>query len=159
MARPVAYGQANTPKNVVEVWAQASQPFQANSGRWVFLSSASRLATLASGTNTADLVGWADVGTFSTSSTVGQDKIPVNTHDEATYEMPINATRTESQLRQLNGKVCDIEIASGIQYANYDAATDKTIQIVGYKYYGSGTGEQSLLTRKYKKNESATMVA
>jgi len=159
VARPVAYGQAFGGRTVVGIRAGSAQPFQANSGKFVFLATDSRLATLASGTTTADLIGWADVGTFSTATTSGADIIPVNVDETAVYEMPINATQTESQLKQLIGKVCDIETSSNIQYADYDAATDKTIQIVGYKYYGSGTGEQSVLVRLYGQAQSATMVA
>lgn len=159
MARPVAYGQAYGGREVIKLRAAASQPFQANGGKFVFLGTTSRLATLASGTCTADLIGWADVGTFSTSSTVGQDVIAVNIADDAVFEMPINATQTETQLKQLVGKVCDIETSSGIQYANYDAATDKTLQIVDYKYYGPGSGEQSVLVRRNGLTASWTMAA
>lgn len=159
MGRPAVYGQVNTIEDIHEVRTAASQGFQANGGKFVHLATASRLATIASGACLMDLVGWATVGTFSTSSTVGQDAVPVNFADDAVYEMPINATQTETQLKQLVGKVCDIETSSGIQYANYDAATDKTLQIVGYKYYGSGTGEQSVFVRLYSQTKSATMVA
>ena len=160
MSRPLAYGQANDQCDTIEVWADASQPWQHNGGKWVHLAkNASRLATLASGGNIADLIGWAEVGLYSASSTVGQDKISVNVHPAARYEMPINATQTEQQLRQLQGKTCDIETSSGVQYANHDASTDQTLLIVGYKYYGSGTGEQSLLVRRYGLTVSATEVA
>ncbi len=159
MARPVAYGQVDTNENIREVYCAASQPFQANGGKFVHLGASSMLATLASGSNTANLVGWALVGTFSSSSTAGKDIVPVNFHQDATYEMPINATQSETQLKALVGKVTDLEVSSGIQYVNYDAATDMTIQIVGYKYYGIGTGEQSVLVRLYNKNQSATAVA
>lgn len=157
MSRPVAYGQA-FEEPVVQVPAAASQPFQANGGKFVILNT-SRHATLASGGNTSDVFGWAEVGTFSSSSTAGQDIIGVNIALDATYEMPINATQTESQLKLLVGKTCDIEVVGGIQYANYDASSDDTIEIVGYKYYGSGSGEQSVLVRLYARNQSATGVA
>lgn len=147
MSRPVAYGQAFGSCNNIRVRAAASQPWQANSGKFVHLATTSRLATLASGKNTLDLVGWAEVGTYSSSSTVGQDVIAVNVAADSVYEMPINATQSETQLKELIGKVCDIETSGNIQYANYDAATDVTLQIVDYKYYGSKTGEQSLLVR------------
>lgn len=159
MARPVAYGQVFGGRTIVGIRASASVPFQANSGKFVRLNTASRLATLASGTGIQDLIGWADVGTFSTSSTVGQDVIPVNVDVTAVYEMPINVTQTETQLLQLIGKVCDLETSSGIQYANHDAATDKTLLVVGYKYYGAGTGEQSLLVKLNILTQSLTMAA
>lgn len=157
MGRPVAYGKALPDDVVVQVPAAASQAFQANGGKFVILNS-SRHATLASGGNTSDVFGWAEVGTFSSSSTAGQDIIPVDVSESA-YEIPINATQTESQLKLLVGKTCDIEVVSGIQYANYDASSDDTLQIVGYKYYGSGSGEQSLLVRLYARNQSSTGVA
>jgi len=147
MSRPVAYGQAYGGKLMVDIACAASQPFQANGGKWVHLATASMLATLSSGANTANLVGWADVGTLSSSSTAGNDIVPVNLALDAAYEMPINATQTETQLRQLVGKLCDIEIASAIQYADYDASSDNSLQIIGYKYYGSEAGEQSLICR------------
>ena len=160
MGRPIAYGCVNEQVDNIEVWADASQPWQANGGKWVHLGeNTSRCAVLCSGTNTNNIIGWAEVGTYSSASTVGQDKITVNVHPVARFEMPINATQTEQELRQLQGKVCDIEMVSGIQYANYDAATDKTLEIVGYKYYGEGTGEQSVEVRRYSITKSATMVA
>ena len=157
MGRPVAYGQAFGGTFCVPVPAAASQPFQANGGKFVILNS-SRHATLASGGNTSDLVGWAEVGTFSSSSTAGNDIISVNMAADSAYEIPINATQTESQLKLLVGKTCDIETVSGLQYANYDASSDDTLEIVGYKYYGSRTGEQSLLVRLYARNKSSTGV-
>lgn len=157
MGRPVAYGQAFGGNLCVPVPAAASQPFQANGGKFVILNS-SRHATLASGGNTSDLVGWAEAGTFSSSSTAGADIVSVNMAADSVYEMPINATQTESQLKLLVGKICDIETVSGLQYANYDASTDDTLEIIGYKYYGSGSGEQSLLVRLYARNKSSTGV-
>jgi len=145
MARPVAYGQANTVKNVIDVEAASSQSFPANGGKIVHMVSGR--ATVISGGVVADILGWAEVGNMSTSSTAGQDLIPVNTAYDATYEMPINATQTESQLRNLIVKTCDVETVSGVQYANYDASANEVLQIVGYKYYGSGSGEQSLIVR------------
>lgn len=159
MSRPVAYGQAFGGRAIVDVWTTASQTFQANSGKWVGVENTSRTATLVSGTYTNNILGWADVGTFTSSSTDGADIIPVNTDMEAVYEMPINATQSEHQLKLLKGKVCDIVLTSNIQYAAYNAATDKTLLIVGYKYYGSGTGEQSLLVKRYSLNISNTLVA
>lgn len=159
MSRPTAYGQVNDVRSVYPYPAAASQPFQANGGKFVLLDvNMSMRATLASGANTLNLIGWAEAGTFSSSSTSGQDIIPVNTAWDAVYEMPINATQNETQLKLLLGKTCDIEKVSGLQYANYDATVDNTLIIVGYKYYGSGTGEQSLLVRLNEKTITHTGV-
>jgi len=152
----VAYGKAHRG-DAVQVWANASQPWQGEGGKWVHLATASRLATLSSGTNTSDLFGWANVGTYSSSSIAGQDWISVCIERDAVYEMPINATQTLSQLRYLQGKTCDIILTSGIQYANYAASTDQTLEIVGYKYYDST--KQTLLVRRYLNTISATEVA
>ena len=159
MARPVAYGCVNEQVDNIEVWADASQPFQANSGKFVHVGeNASRCAVLCSEAN-LDVLGWAEIGTDSTSTTIGQDKITVNIHPAARYEMPINGTQTEQQLRQLMGKYCNIAVSGGIQYANHSSAGNQTLQIVGYKYYGEGTGEQSLYVRLYSPSGTASGVA
>lgn len=158
MARPVAYGQANKEQSVVRVWANAGEPFQANGGRIVYLATNSRLATLlkVATSSNDNIIGWAEVGTFSTSTTTGADIIPVNIHRDAVYEMPLNYTQTETQLKMLIGKTCDTQYASGVQYANPSTSTFDILQVVDYKYYGSGTGEQSVLVRLVEKNISYT---
>jgi hypothetical protein len=157
MGRPAVYGQANAVKAVVQIPAAASVSLAANGGRFVCL--VSNRATLASGSNTGGMFGWTEACNFTTSSTAGNDVLAVNIAKDAIYEIPINATQTETELKALIGETCDLEVVSGIQYANYDASSDDTIQIVGYKYYGTGSGNQSLLVRLYARNESASSVA
>lgn len=162
MARPVAYGCVNEQVDNIEIWADASQPWQANGGKWVHVGeNASRCAVIASATNkdATDIIGWAEVGTYSSSSTIGQDKITVNIHPAARFEMPMNYTQTEQQLRQLIGKTCDIQVAGEIQYINPSTSADQSMHIMGYKYYGEETGEQSLLVKRYAGTVSATEVA
>jgi hypothetical protein len=155
MARPVAYGQAFGGKSIVQIPAAASQSFRAEGGRWVTLDG-SRLATIASN-NLPDLIGWVETsGTFSTSSTAGQDILAVNVADDAVYEMPVVSALTESSCKILIGKQCDLETISDIQYCNYDASSVDNIMIVGYKFYNTGVGGQSVLVRKQPLNASLT---
>jgi len=156
VARPVAYGLAFGKEMVVRYPTQASVGWEARGGKFVAVQGGNRRVALASALTVTDIIGWANVGTHSSSSTAGNDIVPVNVNDECVYEMPINITRTESQLVTMRGKTCDLVVTSGIQQANVTGTTTDQIQIVDYKYYGAGTGEQSVLVRLYKHNLSNT---
>jgi hypothetical protein len=155
MARPVTYGQAFGGRSIVQIPVDASISFRHEGGRWVTLA-ATRYARIASN-NVNDLVGWAETtGTWSSSATAGADVIAVNVAYDAVYEMPIVSATTESTCKGLIGKQSDLEQLSDIQYVNADASAIGNILIVGYKYYGSAVGEQSLLVMKNARNASST---
>lgn len=155
MARPVSYGQAFGGRSIIQVPTAASKSFRSEGGRFIHLNAA-RHAVIASN-NGVDLIGWAETtGTWSSSSTAGADVIAVNVAVDAVYECPVVSAITESTCKGLIGKVTDLEIISDLQYVNYDASATQTIQVVGYKYYGSLVGEQSLLVRLSPRTQSMT---
>ena len=139
------YGQLNDNRTPISVLTGAAIAFKANGGKLVTGYGGS--LALAVAANLA-ILGWADVAEFTTATT---DKITVNTNFEAVYEMPIDAVRTVAQLDALVGKTCDVVVGTGIQYADFDAATDNTLQIMGYSYYGSAAGMQTLHVRLNEK--------
>lgn len=144
------YGQDNDVRATIEIPCQASVAFKYNGGKFVTQDSNQRIGLSIAGDT--KIIGWAEVGEFTTSSTAGQDKVSVNVAKDAVYEMPIDAAQTEAQLKALIGKTCDIIVTNGVQYADYDASSDDVLQIVGYHYYGSDSGEQTLLVRLYQPN-------
>lgn len=159
MGRPVAYGQVFGSNACLPVPAAASQVFEAKGGKFVYLHSTARTAILAGQSDTTDLVGWADVGSMTTASTAGEDIINVNMAQDGVYEIGINGSQTESELKTKIGEVCDLYINASIQYAAINSATDDTLKILGYKYYGSLLGEQSVLVRLNQINITLTGVA
>ena len=141
MGSRINFGQLNDVRAPISVLTGTAIAFKANGGKWV----TGYGGALALCTATAvDILGWAEVAEFTTATT---DIITVNAAKDAIYEMPIAAARTEAQLQALVGKVCDIIVTSGIQYANYAAATYKPLQIVGYSYYGPDAGQQTVHVR------------
>jgi hypothetical protein len=144
MARPVAYGRAFGGEAVIPVPVAASQSFRAEGGKFVTVDAVNN-AVMAS--NNPTILGWALAGTFSSSTTAGATIVAVNVATDAVYEMPVVSALTESQCKYRIGKLADIEIISDIQYCNYDSASTPKVEIVGYKYYGSAVGEQSLLVK------------
>jgi len=138
------YGQVAGPLVTVKVPAAASQNFERKSGKFVY-SASGYMTIAASGAD--ELFGWALVGDVTTGTTAGDDELSVNISPDAVYEMPIDTAQTEAQLIALIGKCCDIVTTSNIQYADHDAATDLVLQIVGYRYYESGLGGQTLYVR------------
>lgn len=150
------FGQVNDVRTMVELPLQASVAFKYLGGKFVTISTSEQVGlSIAADTY---IVGWADVGEFTGSTTAGRDKVAVNIAKDAVYEMPIDAAQTEAQLKAILGKTCDIILTSTIQYADYDAGSDNILQIVGYHYYGSGSGEQTLLVRLFDNNITAYSV-
>lgn len=148
--RPTQYGQIYGPEINIPFYAAASQNFEPLSGRFVAIDSNNR-ADIASATDT-NIIGWALGGDWTTNSTAGTDIVTVNVAYGAIFEMPLDAARTEAQLKGYIGETCDIVVTSNIQYADYDASSIDILEIMGYRYYGSGSGEQTLLVRLYLPN-------
>ncbi len=141
MGSRINYGQLNDVRCPIEVLTGAAIAFKAAGGKFV----TGYGGALVLAVNTAlGVLGWAEIGEVTTETT---DKITVNVAKDAVYEMPITAARTIAQLDALVGKACDIVVTSGIQYANYAASTDDSLQIVGYSYYGPAAGQQTLHVR------------
>lgn len=123
----------------------ASVEFKHLSGAFVQLNSSGHVLMAVAGVT--DIIGWAFTGEFTASTTAGQTKVAVNMSLDAVYEMPIDTARTEAQLIALGGLFCDIIVTSDYQYADYDAQENNILQIVGYNYYGSALGQQTLLVK------------
>jgi len=136
------FGQVNDVRAPYAFPAGAAIAFKNKGGKFVTIDTNGEL-TLAVETAKA-IIGWAQVGEFTCAE---HDLITVNTARDAVYEMPIDAAKTEAQLKALLGQACDIDVVGGIQYADLNAATDKTLQIMGYHYFGSALGEQTALVR------------
>jgi hypothetical protein len=136
------FGQSNDVRAPQDYPAAAAIAFKNTGGKFVTISTSGKIA-LAVETAKA-IIGWAQVAEFTCAA---NDKITVNTARDAIYEMPIDVAKTEAELIALLGQCCDIDVVGGIQYADLDASTDDTLQIVGYHYYGSALGEQTALVR------------
>ena len=144
------YGQVKGPVVSQEFPVAASTIFGHDSGCFVQMNTSGHIL-MADATST-DIIGWAITGDFTASSTAGQTKVPVNLSHDAVYEMPIDTARTEAQLIALVGITCDIVVTSNVQYADYDATSVNILQIVGYNYYGSALGQQTVLVKLYVPN-------
>ncbi len=157
MSRPVAYGQVCGSDFAASFPAGASVSFNANSGKFVCMSSS--YLYLVGTASKSDIVGWAQAGTMSTQSTAGRDLISVLQDRDGIYEMPLSRSFTETELKSRLGLTCDITVTDNIQTASISSSTYDQLQIVGYKYYGDQTGEQSVLVRLYGSNLTYTGVA
>lgn len=150
MAKPVGYGQVSGGKAVYDFPAGASVSIRPESGKWMCMTSS--YAYLVGTSSNSNIIGYAEIGgTFSTAATAGNDLVPVNTDRSAVVEMPILpsvGSYTETNLKARLMMHCDINLSTnGIQYADTATSTLNQIQIVGYKYYGSALGEQTVLVR------------
>lgn len=150
MGQIVKYGQVAGPSVNIEFPVAASEVFKHLGGAFVKIDSNNRVA-VAGATDTA-IIGWAFTGDFTASATAGQTKIAVNTSLDAIYRMRLDAAQTEAQLRGLIGETCDIIVTSNIQYADVDASAVDILFIVGYEYFGSAIGEQTVLVKLYHNN-------
>jgi len=145
MARPVSYGQVSGSNFASPFLNSANLSFVARSGKFVALSAS--YIGLAGAASVTDIVGWALSGETSYSATAGKDEISVITDRNAVFEMPISNTMTRTELQARVGLTCDLYLTGGKQYASPTSSTYDQLQIVGYKYYGSGDGEQSVLVK------------
>lgn len=146
-------------ESIVDYPIAASQTFAANGGHFVAVDSNNRM-TLATAASTY-LYGWAMAGTDLTSSaTAGNTRLPVNTSLDAIYRMPVDTTLTEAQLKALIGETHDIVITgSGTttrQLFDFDASATNVLQVVGYEYYGSASGEQFVYVKLNPRNTPPT---
>ncbi len=150
MGQIIKYGQVMGPCVNLEFPVAASEIFKHLGGAFVKIDANNRVA-IAGATDTA-IIGWANTGDFTASSTAGQTKVPVNISLDAVYRMRLDAAQTETQLKGLIGETCDMIVTSNIQYADVDASAQDVLLIVGYEYLGSGLGEQTVLVKLYHNN-------
>lgn len=136
------YGQVNDVRCPMVFPAATTSALKAAGGKFMTIDT-NGAVTLSVVTSLA-IIGWAQVGEF---TFVAGDMITVNIAADAVYEMPTDAAATEAALKALLGQTCDIATNSGIQQADIGASTYDTLQIVGYHYYYSGTGGQTVLVR------------
>jgi hypothetical protein len=143
--RPAAVGQVAGPTTTFPVPFGASVSFNAYGGRFVCMTAS--YAYLVGTESVSNILGWADVGTVSSSSTAG-DIFPVNFSKEAVYEMPLTTSYTETNLKARIGLCADVEVATGVQYVDANSATCNQVRIVGYRYYGPANGEQTVYVQR-----------
>jgi len=136
------FGQTNDVRCPMVFPAATTSAMKAAGGKFVKIDT-NGCITLAIASDLA-VIGWAQVGEF---TFVAGDMITVNIAADAVYEMPTDATATEAELKALLGQTCDLKITSGIQQADIGNSTYDQLQIVGYHYFGSGSGEQTVLVR------------
>ena len=146
----VKYGQVSGSVVTQEFQVAASQVFKHLGGAFMDLNT-SGMVEVADASAT-DLIGWAFTGDFTASSTAGNTRVAVNLAHDAVYEMPCDTALTEAECLALVGEFHDLIVTSNIQYVNHDATSTNVIQIVGYRYYGSALGQQSLLVKLVVKN-------
>jgi hypothetical protein len=65
---------------------------------------------------------------------------------------PSGTAITETTLKGYIGKMCDLDVTSDIQSVNPSGTSYNVVQIVGYKYYGAGAGQQTLIVKLVPKN-------
>ena len=150
--RPLRYGQVSGPENAIQEYeASASIVFSNVSGRFVALDASQQLIIGVAATT--ELLGAVvQGGAYTGPTTAGRIVLPVNLSVDAVYLLPIAvssiaASRTETQLKALIGKTCDVIVASDIQYAAVDLSTRDVIQIVDYVVWGTGIGDQAVMVR------------
>jgi len=152
MGAPIKYGYVQGGENNLPFEVSTSTVFKHKGGSWVVLDSSNQI-DIAGATDT-NILGWAYTGDL-TSDSSETPLVTVNVCREAVYEMPLDAARTETQLKALLHETGDIIVTSNIQYFDYDASAIDILEVVGYRYYGSASGEQSVLTRLYLPNLTA----
>ena len=134
----------------------ASVVFKFLSGKFVQLNSSGNV--LLASSSSLDIIGWAMTGDWTASTTAGNDMVPVNMAHDAIYEMPIygdlptGTAVTEATLKGYIGLICDLDTTSNVQTVKPTGTTYNVVQVVGYKYYGSGAGQQTLLVKLVVKN-------
>ena len=155
MGSQPSYGQIAGPLVTVQAPAAASQNFELKSGKFVY-SASGYMTIAASGAD--QIFGYALIGDKTTGSAAGDDTLTVNVSTDAIYELPIDETLTEAELIALVGLACDIVTTSNIQMADVSTGTDNVLMIVGYRYYGSASGEQTVYVRMTPKELAQTSV-
>lgn len=148
--RPTQYSMVGGPLLDVTFPVAASQNFNLLSGCFVVVDTNNRIEI--AGAAVTNLIGWALTGDFTSSATAGLTEMSVNIALGSLYEMPIDAAKTEAQLKAIVGETCDIIVTSNIQYADLDASSIDILEIMDYRYYGSALGEQTVIVRLYLPN-------
>lgn len=152
----IKFGQVKGPVVSQEFPLAASTVFKNLSGCFVQMNSSGNI--LLAATNVTDIIGWAMTGDWTGSATAAASKVAVNMAHDAVYEMPIygdlpaGTAVAESTLKGYIGKICDLDTNSNVQTVNPSGTTYNVVQIVGYNYYGSGAGQQTLLVKLVVKN-------
>jgi hypothetical protein len=152
----VKFGLVKGPVVSQEFYLAASQVFKHLSGTFMQLNSSGQVLIAAA--NVTDIIGSAITGEWTSSASAGVDKVAVNTALDAEYEMPIygdgpsGTAIAEATLKGYVGKMCDLNVTSNIQSVNTSGTSYNVVQVVGYNYYGSGAGQQTLIVKLVPKN-------
>lgn len=150
MGQVVKYGHVRGPEVNMEYPVAASEVFKHLGGAFVAWDSNNRIAV--AGASSTAIIGWAYGGDFTASSTAGNTRLVVNTSLDSIYRMPLAAATTEATLQGVVGESCDIIVTSSVQYADITASAIDSLYIVGYEYFGSALGEQTVLVKLYWRN-------
>lgn len=148
MGRPLIYGQVAGPQVILDMPIGASEVFKNLSGKFVKPDGSGRMEI--AGAASVNIVGWIEQGERTASATEGADIGGVNVAKDAVYEMPAcgaaGAAVSEATLKAAVGETCDIQMVdTNYQYADLSASSVDILLIVGYRYYGSAAGQQSVL--------------
>jgi len=141
----VKYGVVGGPEIIREYPVAAAEVFEHLSGCFVTMNSSGYLE-VASATDTA-IFGWAKTGDFTSSTTAGRTKVPVNICRETLYRMPIDVAQTEAALIAMLGESCDIVLSSNTMYADLDATGIDILEVVDYERFGALAGQQAVIVR------------
>jgi hypothetical protein len=149
MSRPLFYDKVHS---VINMPVGASEVFKSLSGHYVKMDDSGRIEV--AGAADLDIIGWAfSPADFTSSATEGADSLDVETNIFGIpFEIPAcgaaGAAVTESTLAGMIGETCDIQMVSTYyQYADTSASTYDMLLCLGYRYYGSAAGMQSLIVR------------
>lgn len=121
--KEVKLGYDRGPRVLIQHPVEASQIFKAKSGCFVKRGSNNYLDIADSGD--AYLLGWAETGEFTSSSTAGVSVVSLDISPLSCYWIPADAAVT----RAIIGKTCDLIISSNIQYADVGESTEDVIII------------------------------
>lgn len=106
----------------------ASEAFKNSGGKFVWFDTSRRIEVAGSGNNPdsgAFILGWAECGEFTASSTEGKTKLMVDVSTNSVYRIPADAAVTAA----MRGKSCDLVTASDIQKADVGEANEKYLLI------------------------------
>lgn len=121
------YGQVAGGQVMMEAAFGASEVIKAASGRFVKTDGAGYMEIADSGDS--EIIGFAEHGEGTTSSTDGGTKAPINISLDAVYKIPIGGAATLT--RAMFYDTCDLIVASNIQGADLTSSEDVLIIVGG----------------------------
>ncbi len=150
MGRPLKYGIFNGDPIMKSFPVGASERFYNLSGKFVRMDGSGRIEIC--NASNVNIIGWAECGEFTASSTEGADKVDVNCNLETAYEIPAytdGTTAVTAAVATLHvGESCDIVMVSTYyQYASIATSSVDILVVIGYVIYGSALNQQSVIVK------------